>query len=533
MELTLVTLNWFDVISVALTFLVIFLVQVLNVYLHILNDKADNNAKSIDVVDKAPAKECPILESSGSPITATPPKSPTSSNGKLLEKQASLLDNDSGISLSSISSTTCASNPSQTHRYSHNGFHTFPSHTLSFETLGDEYHEDEDTLSLENLFPCDQTEIYASKKISFIIDELIQTEVNYVNNLKKGLLNYGQLKDVEDVPEGLSGEAKQKLLLGNIAEILELHEQEILPLMLRNQRDLKSLFDEFAIHFEKNRFYCYVSFTMGKKSSMQLRQEHREWLQTYQTSIKDKLGIDSFLVQPIQRLTRYPLLLQQFISEFYKSGISCKPVLTAVCKLETRMRRALDVVNQAEEIPNIEELNEVRNHHQSFLKNIIIFIIFPPVQLDLLQLGNFRRSTEFDAHHFPTRKKYRAKIFLFDRSLVCTEVRKKKLSFRQHYLWEHVELQRPLELATSNANKTINLLVKQQEGSSSTSASSGKREEFSFVASEAAVVKQWLQATHKIIEIARNEHARRNTFSLPMDLVIGVVISIWLIWQYL
>ncbi|KAH8257937.1 hypothetical protein KR038_003210 [Drosophila bunnanda] len=533
MELTLVTLNWFDVISVALTFLVIFLVQVLNVYLHILNDKADNNGKSTDVVDKAPPKECPALESPSSPsspIATIPPKSPTSSNGKLLEKQASLLDNDSGISLSSISST-CASNPSPTHRYSHNGFHTFPSHTLSFETLGDEYHEDEDTLSLENLFPCDQTEIYASKKISFIIDELIQTEVNYVNNLKKGMLNYGQLKDVQDVPEGLSGEAKQQLLLGNIAEILELHEQEILPLMLRNQRDLKGLFDEFAVHFEKNRFYCYVSFTMGKKSSMQLRQDHREWLQvniyktlfyililfnlfifqTYQTSIKDKLGIDSFLVQPIQRLTRYPLLLQQFISEFYKSGISCKPVLTAVCKLETRMRRALDVVNQAEEIPNIEELNE----------------------LDLLQLGNFRRSTEFDAHHFPTRKKYRAKIFLFDRSLVCTEVRKKRLAFRQHYLWEHVELQRPLELATSNANKTINLLVKQQEGSSSGSPASGKREEFSFVASEAAVVKQWLQATHKIIEIARNEHARRNTFSLPMDLVIGVVISIWLIWQYL
>ncbi|KAH8252591.1 hypothetical protein KR032_000718 [Drosophila birchii] len=495
MELTLVTLDLFDVISVALTFLVIFLVQVLNVYLHILNDKADNNAKSTDVVDKAPAKECPILESPSSPIAITPPKSPTSSNGKLLEKQVSLLDNDSGISLSSISST-CASNPSPpTHRYSHNnGFHTFHSHTLSFETLGDEYHEDEDTLSLENLFPCDQTEIYASKKISFIIDELIQTEVNYVNNLKKGMLNYGQLKDVEDVPEGLSGEAKQKLLLGNIAEILELHEQEILPLMLRNQRDLKGLFDEFAVHFEKNRFYCYVSFTMGKKSSMQLRQDHRECFILYKF-------IYYLLIS----------LIFKIFQEFYKSGISCKPVLTAVCKLETRMRRALDVVNQAEEIPNIEELNE----------------------LDLLQLGNFRRSTEFDAHHFPTRKKYRAKIFLFDRSLVCTEVRKKRLAFRHHYLWEHVELQRPLELATSNANKTINLLVKQQEGSSSNSAASGKREEFSFVASEAAVVKQWLLATHKIIEIARNEHARRNTFSLPMDLVIGVVISIWLIWQYL
>ncbi|XP_016999450.2 rho guanine nucleotide exchange factor 25 isoform X1 [Drosophila takahashii] len=514
MELTIFTLNWFDVISVALTFLVIFLVQVLNVYLHILDDKCDSNGKSIDVVDKAPAKECPILEGHipGSPISTTPPpKSPTSANGKL-EKQISLLDNDSGISLGSINTcSTTAANSSPTHR-THNGFHSFPSHTLSFETLGDEYHEDEDTLSLENLFPCDQTEIYASKKISFIIDELIQTEVNYVNNLKKGMVNYGKLKDVEDLPEGLSGESKQKLLLGNIEEILELHEQEILPLMLRNQRDLKGLFDEFAVHFEKNHFYCYVSFTMGKKSSMQLRQDNRMWLQAYQTQIKDKLGIDSFLVQPIQRLTRYPLLLQQFISEFYKSGISCKPVLTAVCKLETRMRRALDVVNQAEEIPNIEELNE----------------------LDLLQLGNFRRSTEFDAQHFPTRKKYRSKVFLFDRSLVCTEVRKKRLAYRQHYNWEHVELQRPLDSASSNANKIINLLVKQQEGGAgSGSSGSSKKEEYSFVATEAAVVKQWLQATHKIIEIARNEHARRNTFSLPMDLVLGVVLAIWLIWQYL
>ncbi|XP_034479536.1 kalirin isoform X2 [Drosophila innubila] len=458
------TINWFDVIPVAITFLVIIFVQVLNGYLHILNDNV--TPKNADTNGTVTETDCPISEN-----IATTPHSPkrisisqrtslTLSNGKL-EKQTSLLDCDS--------------------------------------------HEDEDTLSLENLFPCDQSEVYASKKISFIIDELIQTEVNYVNNLRKGLINYGNLQDCENLPEGLRGEQRQQLLLGNISEILELHEQEILPLMLRNQRDLKGLFDEFSAHFEKNNLYCYVSFTMGKKSSMQLRQENREWLQSYQTTIKDKLGIDSFLVQPIQRLTRYPLLLQQFISEFYKSGISCKPVLSAVCKLETRLRRQLDVVNQAEEIPNIDELNE----------------------FDLQQQGNFRRSTEFDAQHVPTKKKYRAKIFLFDRCLVCTEVRKRRLAYRQHYNWEHVELQRPLELATANANKIINLLVKQPD------KDKGKREEYSFVASEASVVKQWLLATHKIIEIARHEQLQRDTFSLPMDLVLGVVLAIWLIWQYL
>lgn len=148
-------------------------------------------------------------------------------------------------------------------------------------------------------------------------------------------------------------------------------------------------------------------------------------------------------------------------------------------------------------------------------------------QFDLQKQGNFRRSTEFDAQHVPTRKKYRAKIFLFDRCLVCTEVRKRRLAYRQHYNWEHVELQRPLELATTNANKIINLIVKQSDKDKT------KREEFSFVATESSVVKQWLLVTQKIIEVARQNQAQRDTFSLPMDLVLGVVLSIWLIWHYL
>lgn len=111
-------------------------------------------------------------------------------------------------------------------------------------------HEDEDTISLENLFPCDQSEIYASKKISFIIDELIQTEENYVNNLRKGLANYGNISNRKDLPEALQNNDKRSELLGNIEEIIVLHERHILPMMLRNHNDLKQLFDDFAGYFD-------------------------------------------------------------------------------------------------------------------------------------------------------------------------------------------------------------------------------------------------------------------------------------------
>ncbi|XP_058984435.1 pleckstrin homology domain-containing family G member 4B isoform X2 [Musca domestica] len=494
----LVNVTYFDLVTVGFTFAVLIAVQILNA-LWALKDKGsvdctdncasvvgdDNfrkllkiNENGTEVAEKTP----PILHkrSPSSPVTtatsatspaATPP--PTTKNGKLQKQQSEQCEN----------------------------------------------HEDEDTISLENLLPCDHTEIYSSNKISYIIDELLQTEGNYINNLKKGLQNYGNLDKYDKLPESLRGEDKKQQLLGNIKEILDLHEKQILPLMLGNQRDLKTMFDEMTSYIDKNQFYCYVTFTMHKQTSMQLRKDNREWFQNYQNEINDRLGIDSFLVQPIQRLTRYPLLLSQFISEFYKSGINCKPVLVSVCKLETRLRRLLEVVNQSEEVLSIEEL---------------------PTEFTIDHFGAFRRSTEFEAYSCRSRKKFKAKVFLFDQYLVCVEIRKRRLAYRNHYSWGSIELK-------LNSSKSVSLLMKSTHGAgssnhslSSAGSGSGKssrdnsiKEEYEFSAPEAISVTQWLRCARKIFENARIEESQRGKFSLPMDLVLGAVFAIWLIWHYL
>ncbi|XP_017478912.1 PREDICTED: rho guanine nucleotide exchange factor 25 isoform X2 [Rhagoletis zephyria] len=427
----LIQLSWFEATTAALPFITVALLQLLNVFL------TDQTARKVKAASELSSASNLLAEDGTTPTKTTTKTTAAATNGK----------------------TTAANSAA-------NG---------KLQKQKSEYcedHEDEDTLSLENLFPCDQSEIYASKKISFIIDELIQTEANYVNNLSKGLKNYGELDARADAPDALKGADNRQRLLGNVEDILALHEQQILPLMLRNQRDLKALFDEFSVFFDN-----------------------------VQNQINDKLGIDSFLVQPVQRLTRYPLLLQQFISEFYKSGISCKPVLASVCKLETRMRRLLEVVNQAEEVAAIDELAE----------------------LNLPAQGYFRRATEFEAYHHRSRKKYTAKVFLFDRCLICTEVRKRRLAYRHHYAWPTLELQ-------LNGSKSITVLLR---GSGAASAASGAKEEYEFTAQEASAVTQWIRCARKIIEIERVEAAMRGKFSLPMDLVLGVGIAIWLIWNYL
>ncbi|XP_055859035.1 triple functional domain protein isoform X1 [Episyrphus balteatus] len=383
-----------------------------------------------------------------------------------------LLDKSSQNSLSSISSTVLP--PSPTDLCSH-----------------DEYHEDEDSLSLDNLFPCDQTEIYASKKISYIIEELVQTEASYVDNLKLGLKNYANIYTRDDLPYTLKDTKID--LLGNIEEILYLHEKMILPMMLRNQRDLKKLFDDFSEYFDKNSFYCYVTFTINKKTSMELRQDHREYFKTLQTEFNDKLGIDSFLVQPIQRLTRYPLLLQQLISDFYKNGINCKPVLMSCCKLETRMRNHLAVVNQSEEIKSIEELDE----------------------LNILQQGYFRKSNEFDAYNHKSRKKYRCKVFLFDKCLLCTEVKKKRLAYRCHFSWDSIEV-------TVNNSKSIVVTHRIKN-----------RPEYEFYAAEAYVIKQWMRCIGRISVSTRERLAIEGNVTIPMEVVLIIGIIIWIMFRLL
>jgi len=90
-------INWFDVIPVAITFLVIIFVQVLNAYLHILSD--NTTSKNTDIVSTVTETDCPIpeniLATPSSPLKSSisPRTSFTSSNGKL-EKQASILDCD-------------------------------------------------------------------------------------------------------------------------------------------------------------------------------------------------------------------------------------------------------------------------------------------------------------------------------------------------------------------------------------------------------------------------------------------------------
>lgn len=80
-------ISWFDILPVAITFLSIAFVQVLNVYLHVLGD--GKSTKSVDISET----DCAVNGNGVATLTKSGSISPKASNGKL-EKQASILDCD-------------------------------------------------------------------------------------------------------------------------------------------------------------------------------------------------------------------------------------------------------------------------------------------------------------------------------------------------------------------------------------------------------------------------------------------------------
>lgn len=108
--------------------------------------------------------------------------------------------------------------------------------------------------------------------------------------------------------------------------------------------------------------------------------------------------------------------------------------------------------------------------------------------------------------------------------MLCTEVRKRRLAFKNSYTWDTIELK-------LNTSKSITLLTK--AATTTGNRNSSIKEEYEFSSPEAISINQWLRCARRIIEQTRIEQSQKGKFVLPMDLVLGVVFAIWFIWHYL
>lgn len=287
----------------------------------------------------------------------------------------------------------------------------FDTDTDSFDSTDDDH--DEVAAVKSGSRPGSDTSI-KSERITNIMKELLNNEENYVNTLAKGIEDYVSVMHQKDLPMALRGQRYH--IFGNIEKIYQFHKETFLPRLRENRASIQGIADTFIKFIESDRFYCYILFALNRPKSEKICNKNLEFFQERQHAVEDKLGLNSFLLQPIQRLPRYKLLLAEINKEVLKLIAdslldSVKDEIAILCKAEKRLERFIDVVNEAMSINDIQECYELNLFHQ----------------------GKFRKMFEVDIYDWDRRRRYPGKMFFFEKCIIYTEKIKEFLEYRGHY----------------------------------------------------------------------------------------------------
>jgi RhoGEF domain len=120
------------------------------------------------------------------------------------------------------------------------------------------------------------------------------------------------------------------------------------------------LIAEFMSSFiQSDLFYCYIVYAINHKSAEQLITTHSEYFEHLRRVSGDLLGINSFFIQPIQKLPRYKMLFDEMIKELSRDvSMGDKEAVAAVaacCIAEKSLQRLLNRCNEAMYINDILE----------------------------------------------------------------------------------------------------------------------------------------------------------------------------------
>ncbi|XP_072931286.1 kalirin isoform X2 [Epargyreus clarus] len=149
----------------------------------------------------------------------------------------------------------------------------------------------------------------SARRKEFIMAELLQTERAYVKDLETCITCYlrEMRTDPTSVPIALQG--KEELIFGNIEEIHRFHERVFLRELDKYEtmpEDVGHCFVTWAREFD-----MYVSYCRNKPDSNAAVVQHAgDYFERVQRKKKLEHPLAAYLIKPVQRITKYQLLLK-------------------------------------------------------------------------------------------------------------------------------------------------------------------------------------------------------------------------------
>ncbi|XP_029695080.1 triple functional domain protein isoform X4 [Takifugu rubripes] len=153
----------------------------------------------------------------------------------------------------------------------------------------------------------------SARRKEFIMAELIQTEKAYVRDLRECLDTYlwEMTSGVEEIPAGIVN--KEHIIFGNMQDLYEFHHNIFLKELEKYEQLPEDVGHCFVTWADK--FQMYVSYCKNKPDSTQLILEHAgAYFDEIQQRHRLANSISSYLIKPVQRITKYQLLLKELLT---------------------------------------------------------------------------------------------------------------------------------------------------------------------------------------------------------------------------
>uniref|UniRef100_A0A671VCM3 MCF.2 cell line derived transforming sequence like n=1 Tax=Sparus aurata TaxID=8175 RepID=A0A671VCM3_SPAAU len=167
-----------------------------------------------------------------------------------------------------------------------------------------------------------------------VMNELLETERAYVEELLCVLEGYAAEMDnpamAHLIPATLL--SKKDVLFGNMSEIYQFHKRTFLK-ELEAYTDCPELVGRCFLERMKD-LQIYEAYCQNKPRSESLWRQCSDcaFFQECQKKLEHKLGLDSYLLKPVQRITKYQLLLKELL-KYSKGREGCDDLQEALSSI--------------------------------------------------------------------------------------------------------------------------------------------------------------------------------------------------------
>ncbi|XP_051737088.1 pleckstrin homology domain-containing family G member 4B isoform X2 [Ctenopharyngodon idella] len=228
-------------------------------------------------------------------------------------------------------------------------------------------------------------------KLHRVMEELLLTEVEYVRSLGYILTHYFPLLARSDVPQDLRGQRGR--IFGNLEKLYDFHCQHFQQELEACQAEPLRVGRCFLNHRES--FGLYALYSKNKPQSDALIQHHR-YFKRKQMELGDSMDLSSYLLKPVQRISKYSLLLQEILDD-------CVP----------------DQSGEREEIQAALEVVRFQLRHGN---DLLTMDAIRDCDLNLNEQGQLMRQDEFWVIF--RKKRSLRRVFLFQDVILFTKTKK-------------------------------------------------------------------------------------------------------------